>query len=61
MAEDVRVIHGDCLEVLPTLVGVDAVVTDPPYGMDWNTDSTRFSGVRRRLRDAATPLLREVC
>lgn len=26
------VYHGDCLEVLPTLSGVDAVVTDPPYG-----------------------------
>lgn len=35
---------GDCLEALPTLSGVDAVVTDPPYGMKWNTDSTRFSG-----------------
>jgi DNA modification methylase len=23
---------GDCLEILPTLAGVDAVVTDPPYG-----------------------------
>jgi DNA modification methylase len=23
---------GDCLEILPTLDGVDAVVTDPPYG-----------------------------
>ncbi len=23
---------------------VDAVVSDPPYGMDWNTDSTRFTG-----------------
>ena len=23
---------GDCLDVLPTLEGVDAVVTDPPYG-----------------------------
>jgi site-specific DNA-methyltransferase (adenine-specific) len=23
---------GDCLEVLPTLMGIDAVVTDPPYG-----------------------------
>jgi site-specific DNA-methyltransferase (adenine-specific) len=24
---------GDCLEILPTLEGVDAVVTDPPYGI----------------------------
>lgn len=24
--------HGDCLEILPTLPKVDAVVTDPPYG-----------------------------
>lgn len=24
---------GDCLDILPTLTGVDAVVTDPPYGM----------------------------
>lgn len=28
-----QVIHGDCLEVLPTLGKVDAVVTDPPYGV----------------------------
>lgn len=34
---------GDCREILPTLGQVDAVVTDPPYGMAWNTDSTRFS------------------
>jgi len=26
--------HGDCLEVMPTLGKVDAVVTDPPYGVD---------------------------
>ena len=24
---------GDCREILPTLGKVDAVVTDPPYGM----------------------------
>lgn len=28
-----RLILGDCREVLPTLSGVDAVVTDPPYGL----------------------------
>jgi len=26
---------GDCLEVMPTLGKVDAVVTDPPYGIDY--------------------------
>jgi len=25
--------HGDCREVLPLLQGVDAIVTDPPYGV----------------------------
>jgi DNA modification methylase len=32
-----RLIHGDCLEVLPTLPegSIDAVVTDPPYGLEF--------------------------
>jgi site-specific DNA-methyltransferase (adenine-specific)/modification methylase len=32
---------GDCREVLPTLSPVDAVVTDPPYGigLDYSTDN----------------------
>ena len=34
---------GDCLEILPTLGKVDAIVSDPPYGMNYNTDSKRFS------------------
>lgn len=35
---------GDCMEILPALGKVDAVVTDPPYGISLNTDNTRFSG-----------------
>jgi site-specific DNA-methyltransferase (adenine-specific) len=35
---------GDCREILPTLGKVDAVVTDPPYGINLNTDNSRFSG-----------------
>jgi DNA modification methylase len=41
---DATLYLGDCAEILPTLGKVDAVITDPPYGMSWNTDSTRFSG-----------------
>lgn len=35
--EAVTLHHGDCLEVLATLpdASVDAVVTDPPYGLDF--------------------------
>jgi site-specific DNA-methyltransferase (adenine-specific) len=38
--------HGDCLAILPSLPSgsVDAIVTDPPYGMNyqsaWRTDSS---------------------
>jgi DNA modification methylase len=33
LAEGIEVYLGDCREVLPTLGKVDAVVTDPPYGI----------------------------
>lgn len=26
---------GDCLEILPSLSSIDAVITDPPYGINW--------------------------
>jgi site-specific DNA-methyltransferase (adenine-specific) len=33
------VLHlGDCMEILPTLPKVDAVITDPPYGVKERTD-----------------------
>lgn len=42
--------QGDCLEVLSNFDSkeVDAVVTDPPYGMNHNTDFTRFTGGKGR-------------
>lgn len=30
---------GDCLEILPTLSKVDAVITDPPYGIGFQYES----------------------
>lgn len=35
---------GDCLEILPTLGKVDAVVTDPPYGIALVTKTSDFRG-----------------
>ena len=29
---------GDCIEILPTLGKVDAVITDPPYGMNFQSN-----------------------
>ena len=39
----VTLYHGDCLEILPMLEGVDAVITDPPYGMDLDTDFSNMN------------------
>ena len=33
--------NADCRDILAELKA-DAVVSDPPYGMDWDTDHTRF-------------------
>jgi len=30
--------HGDCLEILKTHAPVDAVITDPPYGLQENAN-----------------------
>jgi len=37
-----RLILGDCLEVMPTLGKVDAVVTDPPYAVSFEGSSGSF-------------------
>jgi len=41
---------GDCMEVLPTLPKVDAVITDPPYGLgiDGQKESVRRDGSQLR-------------
>jgi len=38
---DATLYLGDCIEILPTLPKVDAVVTDPPYGIDANKNPVR--------------------
>ena len=52
---DCTLYQGDCLEVMPTLGSVDAVVTDPPYGIgeSGGKAKTRTSGLKsaRRGRD----------
>lgn len=45
IAEGVTLYLGDCREILPTLGKVDAVVTDPPYGIGYahGEEKSRFA------------------
>lgn len=56
---DCRLINADCREVLPTLGKVDAVVTDPPYGlgdrMQGGTWGKRPKYLEMRQRDQLAP------
>lgn len=47
--DGITIYHGDCRDVLPYVwLGVDLLLTDPPYGIGLNTDSRRFSGGTER-------------
>lgn len=67
--EAVTIYHADCREILPLLASVDAVVTDPPYGVFLGeVDNgqaraknqqpyTQFSDTPEYLRDVVIPSL----
>lgn len=40
--DGITIYHGDCREIVPSL-RYDVVVSDVPYGIDYDTDSRRFS------------------
>jgi DNA modification methylase len=49
----VTIYHGDCWDVIPSLVGVDAVVTDPPYGI--GTDTRQSDRANKQHGKALAP------
>lgn len=49
---------GDCLEILPTLGKVDAVITDPPYGIAYQSNAGVGSGTAPITNDGARLSLR---
>jgi DNA modification methylase len=51
---------GDCREILPTLPKVDAVITDPPYGMSFQSNH-RTTEHRRIANDDDAGLLVWAC
>jgi DNA modification methylase len=59
---DAVLYHGDCLEILPTLPKVDAVVTDPPYGVRLGEDGPTALGKTAYEGFSDTPeYVRDVC
>lgn len=55
---DATLYLGDCRDILPTLGPVDAVVTDPPYGIGFAAQPTRYqraNGMERRAWDNSRP------
>lgn len=48
---DATLYLGDCLEILPTLGQVDAVVTDPPYGIGYVKGSGGRTGAYRGSKE----------
>ena len=49
----ITIYHGDCLDILPQLDKVDLVLTDPPYGI--NTDSEMHKKSGQQYGRAAAP------
>jgi DNA modification methylase len=60
---DARLILGDCREILPTLPKVDAVVTDPPYGVNLGlrTGSSRYLNEKYASIDDTPEYIETVC
>ena len=58
LAEGVTLHLGDCVTILPTLPRVDAIVTDPPYGIGFAAQPTRYqraNGMAKTEWDAIAP------
>jgi site-specific DNA-methyltransferase (adenine-specific) len=45
--ENATLYLGDCMDILPTLPKVDAVITDPPYGIGQDGGAQRTRGSKR--------------
>lgn len=49
---DFTIYHGDCLDILQTLAGgsVDAVIADPPYGINYNPNYKKWNGEKSQWK-----------
>ena len=54
---DATLYLGDCLEIMPTLGRVDAVITDPPYGMNYRHGYSYSNAKRVGTRHVNTAII----
>jgi site-specific DNA-methyltransferase (adenine-specific) len=47
---------GDCMEILPELEKVDAVVTDPPYGISYISSWRKYKPTEMLINDDCAPV-----
>lgn len=47
LCDGVTLYEGDCLDVIPHLTGIDAVVTDPPYGIGYDASASTQRGIQK--------------
>lgn len=54
----ITIYHADCRDVLPMIHAseVDLVLTDPPYGVSFDTDYSRFTGGMAVSTDSHSPV-----
>lgn len=45
LADGIVLYNADCRDVLPTLSGIDCVITDPPYGIGFASQPTRYQRI----------------
>lgn len=57
---DATLYLGDCLDILPTLGKVDAVITDPPYGMEFLSNH-RMIKHKKIQNDSCNSMLKYAC
>lgn len=60
---DCKLALGDCRDILPTLGRVDAVLTDPPYGIGFAAQPTkwqRLAGMEAKAWDDSTAAIQEI-
>lgn len=57
---DATLYLGDCMDILPRLASVDAVITDPSYGMDFQSNY-RIEKHQKIANDKSTDLLKWAC